>query len=153
MKRTMFAMCSAVALLSSAATSSAQLRVDTREQPRFEEEVSVTASPRPGSPSDHFMTFSGPVSVPGAVLPAGTYIFRLAGDGKKVLQILKADRSETYAMFHTMQVEEISRGLTSDSYVVTWDPTTDDDDAPALNAWYVPHQARGYRFVYDNMSQ
>jgi len=87
-----------------------------------------------------------------AVLPAGTYIFKLPENGKKVLQILNSDRSETFAMFHTMQVEEISRGLTSDSYVVTWEPT-DDDDPPALNAWYVPHQARGYRFVYDDVSQ
>lgn len=152
MKRTMVALFSAVALLGTAATGSAQLRVDTREQPRFEDEVSVTASPRAGSSSDHFMTFSGPVAVPGAVLPAGTYLFRLPENGKKVLQILKADRSETYAMFHTMQVDEISRGLTSDSYVVTWEPT-DDDEPPSLGAWYVPHQARGYRFVYDNMSQ
>ena len=152
MKRSIIGLLSAVALISFADTSNAQLRVDTREQPRFEEEVTVTASPRPGAPSDHFMTFSGPVAVPGAVLPAGTYIFRLVDSGKKVLQILKADRSEPYAMFHTTQVDEISRGLASDSYVVTWEPT-DDGEPPALNAWFIPHQARGYQFVYENMSQ
>jgi hypothetical protein len=136
------------ALLGAAPIATAQdQRDDNRDQLRFEEAVSVTASPRSGAPSDHFMTFSGPVEVPGATLPAGTYVFRLPENGKKVIQVLKADRSETYAMFHTIQVEEIDRSLRSDSYAVMWN-LTDGSEPPALAAWFVPHQARGYAFVY-----
>jgi hypothetical protein len=56
--------------------------------------------------SDKLMvfTFSGPVEVPGAVLPAGTYEFKLADpDGdRSVLQILNEDGSKVYATLETI---------------------------------------------------
>ena len=44
-------------------------------------------------------TFSGPVAIPGVVLPAGTYQFKLADPGTEanVVQILSDDGSQVYA--------------------------------------------------------
>jgi hypothetical protein len=46
-------------------------------------------------PADYrtFFTFSGPVTLPGVTLPAGTYLFRLADPttGRKVINVLSAD--------------------------------------------------------------
>ena len=50
------------------------------------------------------ITFSGSVQVPGAVLPAGTYQFKLAdpnGD-RNVVEIRSADGSKVYATLLTI---------------------------------------------------
>src|SRR5678809_335791 len=51
-----------------------------------------------------YMTFSQPVAIPGATLPAGTYIFRIADrdNARMVLQVLSKDRSHVYGMFQTL---------------------------------------------------
>lgn len=67
--------CALLALTSVAAIASAQ-----GQTPRFEETLVVTATPRAGSPSEYFLTFSGPVAVPGVSLPAGTYLFRFPSE-------------------------------------------------------------------------
>jgi LPXTG-motif cell wall-anchored protein len=50
-----------------------------------------------------FLTFSGPVQVPGAILDAGTYRFRLANPdtSRNILQVLSNDGYSVYATFHT----------------------------------------------------
>ena len=68
----------------------------------------MTATPKmdtivKGAASDYFLNFSGPVGIPGVTLPAGAFLFRFpVGTGTKVIQVLKADRSNTYAMFGTI---------------------------------------------------
>src|SRR5215213_4433337 len=46
-----------------------------------------------------FVTFSGPVSVPGKTLPAGTYTFRLADSpaDRHIVQIFDRDQSQLFA--------------------------------------------------------
>ena len=90
------------------------------QKPRFEETLVVTATPRAGSSSEYFLTFSGPVSVPGMSLPGGTYLFKFPSENVKAIQILKADRSDVYVTFHTMPVEDIKRGLTTEGQELTW---------------------------------
>jgi hypothetical protein len=57
-----------------------------------------------GAPEDKrvFFTFSGPVAVPGATLPAGKYLFRLpttiASGERHVMQVLSGDGNNSYAM-------------------------------------------------------
>ena len=49
------------------------------------------------------ITFSAPVQIPGQVLPAGTYVFKLAsGDDLNVVQIFNADRTHLYATLNTI---------------------------------------------------
>src|SRR5689334_17175274 len=49
------------------------------------------------------VTFSTPVQIPGKVLPAGSYLFKLADDGSdpNVVQILNSDGTRLYEMVTT----------------------------------------------------
>src|SRR5712671_3533728 len=53
------------------------------------------------------ITFSAPVQIPGQVLPAGTYVFRLvnADSDRNIVQIFNADRTRLYATLHTVAAE------------------------------------------------
>src|SRR5262245_9754450 len=56
---------------------------------------------QPGlSPGEHVLSFSTPVEIPGARLPAGPYIFRFVGE--RILQVQSVTRSKVYATFFTI---------------------------------------------------
>ena len=57
-----------------------------------------------------YFTFSGPVEIPGATLPAGKYLFHLADpeSGRQVLQVQSADGKKVYGMFFSMPVQRPS---------------------------------------------
>lgn len=131
-----------LALISVAASASAQ-----GQKLRFEDSLVVTATPKSGSPSEYFLTFSGPVAVPGMSLSAGSYLFKFPSETAKVIQILKADRSDAYVMFHTIPVQDIKRGVTSDAQELTWRERAA-GEPPAIRAWFLPGQSTGYEFVY-----
>ena len=69
------------------------------QAPGLDVQVTVVGRTAPvsGSSSDHFLTFSAPVQVPGVALKPGAYIFRFVAPS--VLQVLSEDRSMVYAMF------------------------------------------------------
>lgn len=93
-----------------------------------------------------YLTFSGPVQVPGATLNAGTYRFRLTNPdtSRNVLQVLSNDGAIVYAMFHTIPDSRTK---------LTWEPTvtfkeTPAGVAPAVHAIFYDGEYRGYEFVY-----
>src|SRR5881409_2727321 len=65
--------------------------------------AALTALLAPGARADEFnkqtfLTFSGPVQVPGATLPAGTYMFKLADlqGNRHVVQIFDKEGTKLY---------------------------------------------------------
>lgn len=81
--------------------------------------------------------------VPGATLPAGSYLF-IPGDpvaGQLIIEIHKGDASELVATVLAIE-SQLPRpfGVTLVDY-----PTT---NPPALRAWFHPGNPRGYEFVY-----
>jgi hypothetical protein len=93
-----------------------------------------------------YLTFSGPVQVPGATLNAGTYRFHLTNPdtSRNVLQVMSHDGAIVYAMFHT-----VPDGRTK----VTEDPTvsyreTPAGVAPAIKSIFYGGEHRGYEFLY-----
>src|ERR1700680_4443998 len=48
-----------------------------------------------------FITFSGPVEVPGKVLPGGTYVFKLldSASNRHIVQVFDADEKQIYGTF------------------------------------------------------
>ena len=91
-------------------------------------------------------TFSGPVEVPGVVLPAGTYQFKLADPDtdRNVVQILSNDGSQVYATLLTMPNESVT---------ATDDPIVRLEERPAgspeaIRAICYPG-ATGMEFVYS----
>jgi hypothetical protein len=134
-------------LLACGSVARAQAAPRPDQQPRFAETLVVTATPKTGSVSDFFLTFSGPVAVPGVSLAPGTYLFRFPAEGSKIIQVLKADRSDTYAMFHTINIEKVNRKLSSSAHDVTWRERRP-DAPPAIKGWFLPGQTIGYEFIY-----
>lgn len=95
------------------------------------------------------LTFSQSVQVPGRVLPAGTYLFRLADSGDRhLVQIINADRTEFYGM--VMAIPTNRRDAT-DKTVVT---VADQPDGPkALLKWFYPGSLTGEEFLYPKQQE
>jgi hypothetical protein len=96
-------------------------------------------------------TFSGPVAVPGKVLPAGTYQFKLAdplGD-TSVVQILSSDGSQEFATLQTIPDE---RATPTDKPVVTFEKRAAGSPR-AIRAIFYPGDTTGMEFVYPTDQQ
>ncbi|MGZ7041833.1 MAG: hypothetical protein ACXVH7_08595, partial [Thermoanaerobaculia bacterium] len=105
----------------------------------------------PGAQADEwdkktFLTFSGPVQIPGATLPAGTYVFKLAdlSGNRHVVQVF--DKGEK-KIFSTMMAIPRQRINPSDKPVVLFSerPT---GSPQAIRVWYYPGDTIGNEFVY-----
>jgi hypothetical protein len=93
------------------------------------------------------VTFSGPVEVPGQVLQAGTYVFKLADSQstEDVVQIYSADERHLYGSFLSIPEQRPER---TDSAVVTLEKST--AGAPeAVKAWFYPGEEIGHEFLYS----
>ncbi len=93
-----------------------------------------------------YLTFSGPVQIPGATLPAGTYLFQLADpdNARHVVMVASKDGSHVYGMFITIPNDRLE---TPDENVVMF------GEAPAgapqaVQAWWYPGDRMGEEFVY-----
>jgi hypothetical protein len=92
-------------------------------------------------------TFNQPVQLPGVELPAGEYIFRLADpdSGRKVVQVISADRKEVYAMLHTIPRQ---RAEAADEPEVSFMETAA-GVPPAIQTWWHRGERRGREFMYS----
>jgi hypothetical protein len=92
------------------------------------------------------VTISAPVSVPGTVLPAGEYLFRLADSqaSRNVVQIFNKDRSKIFA---TLIAVSAQRDEPSGEAVITFRETPA-DQPPALRYWYYAGEKAGQEFAY-----
>lgn len=92
-----------------------------------------------------FLTFSGPIELPGMTLPAGTYTFRLADtSNRNVVQVLSQDEKTIHGQFLFVPATRLER--TGDT-VVTFRETAE-GTAPAVHYWYYPGETIGKEFVY-----
>ena len=93
-----------------------------------------------------FVTISGPVSVPGVVLPAGDYLFRIADSqtNRNIVQIYDKDRTKIFA---TLIAVSAQRNEPSDEAVITFRESPA-EQAPALRYWYYAGEKGGQEFVY-----
>jgi hypothetical protein len=95
-----------------------------------------------------YLTFSGPVQVPGVTLDAGTYRFHLAdpSTSRNVIQVLSNDGSIVYAMFFTLPDRRVA---------ATEGPTVTFMEvpvgvAPPVKSLFYPGELRGYEFLYPS---
>ena len=82
------------------------------------------------------LTFSGPVSLPGVTLPAGTYLFKFADPvyAPGVLSVMSEDGKTAYAMMTTIPIVR-TETKSNNSEIVTFRETPS-DAPPAIRAWY-----------------
>lgn len=93
-----------------------------------------------------FLTFSGPVQVPGLTLPAGTYMFKLADpeSGRRAIQIWDEKGTKLFTTLLTIPDEQPEP---KDDPVVLFSERPS-GAAPAVKSWFYPAERSGYEFIY-----
>jgi hypothetical protein len=93
-----------------------------------------------------YFTFSGPVEIPGATLPAGKYLFHLADptSGRQVLQVQSADGKRVHGMFFSMPVQRPSPPNDAE---VRFMETASGSPAVISTLWYAGEQT-GRELIY-----
>src|SRR5262249_41527355 len=87
------------------------------------------------------------IEIPGQVLPAGTYLFKLAdADNLNLVRVLNADGTRLYATLQTVPAEPMNP---SGNTVVTLAEQSDERQA-ALFKWFYLGRATGHEFVYPS---
>jgi hypothetical protein len=91
-------------------------------------------------------TFSGPVEIPGQVLQAGTYVFKLAGSesDRDVVQVFNKDENHLYGTFLAIPDQRLRP---AGKPIITFDETPA-GSPEAVKAWFYPGDDYGHEFVY-----
>lgn len=95
------------------------------------------------------MTFNEPVEVPGTVLPAGTYVFKLldSTSDRHIIQIFNKDENHLYA---TILAIPDYRMEPTGKTVVTFEER-EAGSPQAVRAWFYPGDLYGQEFVYPKV--
>jgi hypothetical protein len=97
------------------------------------------------------ITFSAPVELPGQVLPAGTYVFKLADNGSEpnVVQIFNSDETKLYATVQTIPIDR--QEPTGDVTITLAEQGSGTPDA--LLKWFYPGSLTGHEFRYSTREE
>lgn len=92
------------------------------------------------------LTFSQPVQIPGQVLPAGSYLFKVldSGSGQHTVQVFSADGTVLHATLLTASAER--REPTTDTVVTLAEQAGGRPNA--LVKWFYPGREIGAEFLY-----
>jgi hypothetical protein len=93
-----------------------------------------------------YVTFSQDVAIPGNVLPAGTYTFRLADtqSDRHIVQIFKQDSTQIIATLLT--VADHRATPTDDTLIVFGEAAA--NAPPPITHWFYPGELAGEEFIY-----
>jgi len=97
------------------------------------------------------ITFSEPIQIPGQVLPAGSYLFKLANSdsAQNIVQVFNADRTVLYASLQTIAAE---RQETTDHTAVTL-AEPESGGPKVLVKWFYPGREIGNEFLYPGQKE
>jgi len=98
-----------------------------------------------------FLTFSAPVQVPGATLPAGTYVFRIVNPGAQtVWEVLDATERHVLAQFFFVRTADrtIQEQNRAHGKPVVRFHETPHGVAPPMKVLYYPTDPAGHMFLY-----
>src|SRR5712672_1483089 len=97
------------------------------------------------------ITFSEPIQIPGQVLPAGTYLFKLANSesDRNIVQIFNADRAVLYATLQTIVTER--QDSTDNTAVILAEPESGGPNV--LVKWFYPGRETGNEFLYPKQKE
>jgi len=89
---------------------------------------------------------TGPVEVPGRVLPAGEYVFKLADNpsDRGIVQIFNEDQRQLVATIFTVPT---NRAKPTDGTVITLEERPN-GSPEALGKWFFAGQTEGVEFLY-----
>ena len=91
-------------------------------------------------------TFSGPVEIPGQVLAAGTYVFKLADStsNRNIVQVFSKTEKHLYGTFLAIPDQRLRP---AGKPIITFDETPA-GSPEAVRAWFYPGENYGHQFVY-----
>jgi Protein of unknown function (DUF2911) len=97
------------------------------------------------------ITFSKPIEIPGQVLPAGAYLFKLANSDsdRNIVQIFNADRTVLYATLQTIPTER--QEPIGHTVVALAEQGAGQPDA--LLKWFYPGRETGNEFLYPKQRE
>ncbi|MGP0076303.1 MAG: hypothetical protein ACLPWF_30685 [Bryobacteraceae bacterium] len=92
------------------------------------------------------LTFGNPVEIPGQILPAGTYVFKVANShsSRHIVQVFNQDENRVFATFLAIPSQRLK---TSDKTVIRFEERAA-GSPQAIKAWFYPHKNYGHEFVY-----
>ena len=91
-------------------------------------------------------TFSGPVEIPGQVLSAGTYVFKLADSqsDRNIVQVFSKNEKHLYGTFLAIPDQRLRP---AGKPIITFDERPV-GSPEAVRAWFYPGENYGHEFVY-----
>lgn len=96
------------------------------------------------------VTFSNPVEVPGKVLPAGTYVFKIANtQDRQVVQIFAQNQRKVLA---TIEAVPDYRVHTTEKPVISFEERPS-GEPEALRSWFYSGENYGVHFVYPKSTK
>lgn len=96
------------------------------------------------------ITFNQPIEIPGQVLPAGTYLFKLADPNDlDVVRIFNSQGTRLYATLQTITAERAKP--TGEAVVVLADQS--EARAETLVKWFYPGDTSGHELVYPKQEE
>jgi hypothetical protein len=92
------------------------------------------------------VSFSGPVEIPGQILPAGTYVFKLANSqsSRHIVQVFNQRENHLYGTFLAIPSY---RHRPSDKTIIRFEERAA-GSPQAIKAWFYPSRTYGHEFVY-----
>jgi len=97
-----------------------------------------------------YLTFSGPVSLPGVTLGTGTYAFEVVDSTMDIVRVRNKERSQVYYTGFTNRVE-LPAGRQPSRPVVFGESRP--GIAPPIAAWYPEGDVIGHEFIYPKKAR
>jgi hypothetical protein len=97
------------------------------------------------------VTFSAPVEIPGHVLPAGSYLFKVADDvaDPNIVEVFNSAGTKLYAMLPTVSAQRAEP--TDDTTITLAQQGSGNPDA--LVKWFYPGSLIGHEFMYSGQQE
>jgi len=97
-----------------------------------------------------YLTFSGPVQMPGITLPAGKYVFKLAPTAlHNVMQVFDGEEKHIIGQWFFVPAERTSEELQrADGKPVVMFREMPEGQTPAVHYFFYPTDLRGKEFIY-----
>jgi hypothetical protein len=97
-----------------------------------------------------YLTFSGPVQMPGVTLPAGKYVFKLAPTAlHNVMQVFDGEEKHIIGQWFFVPVERTNEEQSkADGKPVVMFREMPEGVTPAVHYFYYPTDLRGKEFIY-----
>src|SRR5438270_2686134 len=100
------------------------------------------------------LEFSAPVEVPGKVLAAGKYVFKIADSesSRDVVEIFSEGASGRQNLVATILAVPIERETTPDKPVIQFEERRS-GSPEAIHSWFYPGENTGWEFIYPKSEQ